>query len=251
MSISFAFLLGTTISIADEKTTEQINATIKIYQESCSVCHGDDGKGAVWGQQSLSTPPRDFTTAVARQELDRERMIASVTYGRPGTPMPGFGSQLNATQVAAIVDYVRARFMAPHVAGHAPLPQSHSAITPGTEHRPDEYHARSFPNDLQGKFENGRSIYFTNCIECHGELGDGDGPRAYFIFPKPRNFLDSATQQILNRPRLYAGVRDGVIGKEMPAWRFVLTDQEIADVAEFVYQEFIRAKTGSDPATTN
>ena len=251
ISIFIASLLWTSASIADEQTTEQINATIKIYQESCSVCHGDDGKGAVWGQQSLSIPPRDFTTASARQELDRERMIASVTYGRPGTPMPGFGSQLNATQVAAIVDYVRARFMVPHVAGHATMPLSHSTVTSGAEHNPVQYHKRSFPNELQGQFESGRSIYFSNCINCHGSLGDGNGPRAYFIFPKPRNFLDSATQQIMNRPRLYAGVRDGVIGKEMPAWRFVLTDQEIADVAEFVYQEFIQVQADDSPATAN
>lgn len=249
MLICIASLLCTSASIAEQQTAEQINATIKIYRESCSVCHGDDGKGAVWGQQSLSTPPRDFTTAISRQELDRERMIASVTYGRPGTPMPGFGSQLNATQVAAIVDYVRARFMAPHVAAYTRIPSSHTTVTAGAEHSPVEYHKQSFPNELQGQFESGRSIYFGNCIECHGSLGDGNGPRAYFIFPKPRNFLDSATQQILNRPRLYAGVRDGVIGKEMPAWRFVLTEQEIADVAEFVYREFIQARA-SDSATT-
>ena len=28
-----------------------------IYAETCSVCHGDDGRGAVWGQASLATPP--------------------------------------------------------------------------------------------------------------------------------------------------------------------------------------------------
>ena len=72
------------IANADEK----IDAA-RIYAESCSVCHGDDGRGAVWGQASLATPPRDFRTAESRRELTRERMIASATYGRPNTPMPG------------------------------------------------------------------------------------------------------------------------------------------------------------------
>lgn len=105
------------------------------------------------------------------------------------------------------------------------------------------YHERQFPDGLTGNYERGRSLYFRNCIECHGSSGAGDGPRAYFIFPKPRNFLDPATQQILNRPRLFDGVADGVIGREMPAWSFVLEDQDIADVAEFVYREFIAADT--------
>src|SRR5210317_1832183 len=85
--------------------------SLRIYQESCSVCHGDDGKGAIWGQNSLSTTPRDFTTEISRTELTRDRMIMSVKHGRPGTPMPGFGSQLEDEQVANIVDYIRTRFM--------------------------------------------------------------------------------------------------------------------------------------------
>lgn len=205
----------------------------RIYQESCSVCHGDDGTGAKWGQASLSAKPRDFTSAASQTELTRDRMIVSVANGRPGTPMPGFASQLNPQQVEGIVDYVRARFMTSFAAAET---------TGATESDPAEnYHDRSFPNDLSGQFERGRSLYFVNCIECHGVAGDGNGPRAYFIFPKPRNFKDPATQQILNRPTLYSGIANGVIGKEMPAWSKVFSEQDIADVAEFVYREFITA----------
>ena len=199
----------------------------RIYQESCSVCHGDDGKGAQWGQDSLSAKPRDFTTAASQAELTRNRMIVSVTNGRPGTPMPGFASQLTPRQIEGIVDYVRARFM--RDAGAT------QANTSGS------YHDEPLPNDLRGRPERGGALYYANCAECHGAAGDGNGPRAYFIFPKPRNFLDPATQQILNRPRLYNGIADGVIGKEMPAWSKVFSDQDIADVAEFVYREFITA----------
>lgn len=198
----------------------------RIYQESCSVCHGDDGKGARWGQESLSAKPRDFTSAAAQADLTRDRMIVSVTNGRPGTPMPGFASQLSPQQIEGIVDYVRARFM---------------NMTATTADAGENYHDRPFPNDLSGRFERGSALYYANCAECHGGAGDGNGRRAYFIFPKPRNFLDPATQQIFNRPRLYIGIADGVIGKEMPAWSKVFSDQDIADVAEFVYRQFILA----------
>lgn len=198
----------------------------RIYRESCSVCHGDDGKGARWGRESLSAKPRDFTTAAARAELTRDRMIVAVANGRPGTPMPGFASQLNPQQIEGIVDYVRTRFM---------------NIDAATADAGGSYHDRPFPNNLDGRFERGGALYYANCAECHGAAGDGNGPRAYFIFPKPRNFLDPATQQIFNRPRLYTGVADGVIGKEMPAWSKVFSDQDIADVAEFVYRQFITA----------
>ena len=202
------------------------NEFARIYQESCSVCHGDDGKGARWGQESLSAKPRDFTSAASQAELSRDRMIVSVANGRPGTPMPGFASQLSPQQIEGIVDYVRARFM---------------NIDATSADHGGSYHDRPFPNDLSGRFERGSALYYANCAECHGAAGDGNGPRAYFIFPKPRNFLDPATQQIFNRPRLYTGIADGVIGKEMPAWSKVFSDQDIADVGEFVYRQFILA----------
>ena len=87
----------------------------RIYQESCSVCHGDDGRGAVWGQASLSVPPRNFRTAESREQLTRERMIASVTAGRPGTPMPGFGTQLRIPEITAVGDWGRSEFMTPAI----------------------------------------------------------------------------------------------------------------------------------------
>jgi cbb3-type cytochrome c oxidase subunit III len=199
----------------------------RTYRESCSVCHGDDGKGAKWGQESLSAKPRDFTSATSQAELTRERMIVSVTNGRPGTPMPGFGSQLSPRQIEGIVDYVRSRFM-----GDGGTTSANAG---------ENYHDQPFPNDLVGRFDRGSALYYANCAECHGAEGDGNGRRAYFIFPKPRNFLDPATQQIFNRPRLYSGIADGVLGKEMPAWNKVFSKQDIADVGEFVYREFIRA----------
>jgi len=102
-----------------------------------------------------------------------------------------------------------------------------------------DYHRRPLPAGLVGNVPRGQSLYLVNCVECHGITGDGNGPRAYFIFPKPRNFSDPATQRILNLPRLYSGIANGVIGREMPAWDKVFSEQDIADVAAFVYAEFI------------
>jgi mono/diheme cytochrome c family protein len=55
-----------------------------------------------------------------------------------------------------------------------------------------------------------------------------------------RRFLSADARATLNRPALYAGIASGKAGTEMPAWDKVLRDQQIADVAEFVFREFIR-----------
>ena len=96
-----------------------------------------------------------------------------------------------------------------------------------------------FPGGLQGDFERGRDIYMRNCSTCHGVRGDGLGPRSSFIQPKPRNFLHVESRRVLNRPALLHAIGIGKLGTVMPAWSKVLSTQQLADVAEFVYQDFI------------
>lgn len=96
-----------------------------------------------------------------------------------------------------------------------------------------------FPNGLKGDPVKGREFFMGNCFTCHGVTGQGDGPRAHFNTPRPRNFTSENSRRILNRVRLFTGISKGRAGTVMPAWGKVLSDQEIANVAEFVFQAFV------------
>jgi len=98
---------------------------------------------------------------------------------------------------------------------------------------------------LKGTAARGKAFYDDNCATCHGIKGDGQGPRAYFIRPVPRDFLGEEARMTLNRPALQAAISAGRVGTEMPAWSKVVDEQQIADVAEYVLQSFIL----SAPAT--
>jgi len=102
------------------------------------------------------------------------------------------------------------------------------------------------PNGLRGNARWGRGSYMQNCYDCHGVTGKGDGPRAYFINPRPRNFTTEASRQTLNKPRIFDKISNGVLGTVMPAWNKVLTPQEIANLTEFVFQAFIQSPAGMD-----
>jgi cytochrome c oxidase cbb3-type subunit III len=231
-----------------------------VFSKNCSVCHGDKGDGKSRAQNSLNPPPRDFTAPAAMKELSRQRMITSVTYGRADTAMAGFKTQLSAADIEAVVDYIRSGFMAssngagisgtqhgkrdPMMAAPA---SSASPAMPMSAMPAMPPHAKPvmvdmnaiMPKGLKGDSNKGAAFYMGNCATCHGATGDGRGPRAYFINPKPRNFLHPASREQFNRIALFDAISNGKLGTEMPAWSKVLSQQEIADVAEFVFQRFI------------
>lgn len=224
----------------------------QLYQKLCSVCHGDRGDGDSRAAGSFNPRPRDFTAPTAITELTRERMIRSVAEGRPGTAMVGHAKKLSPQQIESVVDYIRTTFM--HLpSGGQGLSSSAkttdlaaSKVTPSPGKLPgDAMNASAdmnlpLPQKLKGNVESGRAFFMKNCFTCHGVKGDGNGPRAYFITPRPRNFTSEESRQTYNRPRLFDAISNGKRGTVMPAWGKVLTEQQIANVAEFVFQAYIK-----------
>jgi len=214
-----------------------------LYHNYCSVCHGDKGDGKSRATGALSTLPRDFTSAASKAVLTRERIAQAIAQGRPGTAMVGWKTQLSANDIERLAEYVHQRFVQGQGAPGG------AAISGTKAHGGREADAAStpvqvdmtvgLPNDLKGDRRRGGVFYVANCATCHGVRGDGAGPRAYFINPKPRNFVDEASRARLNRTALYAAVSEGRNGTEMPAWKQVATPQQLADVAEYVFQQFI------------
>ncbi len=249
----------------------------KIYNKTCAVCHGDKGNSAIWAQNGLKPPPRDFTTTEARRLLTRDRMINSVTNGRPGTGMVAFAKKLDKEEIEAVVDYIREAFLladsgsdsAKNVAPATktkPKVAAASTATPPTDAmhqgkvRPHGLQNAGMPmvapsklplaapadmtlpmpKQLTGNIKAGKAFFMSHCFTCHGKTGKGDGPRAYFNIPRPRDFTSPESRQMLNRVRLFYGVKVGKVGTVMPAWGKVLSDQEIANISEFVFSEFVQ-----------
>lgn len=224
-----------------------------IYALTCSVCHGEDGSGAVWGQASFDPAPINFRLQDRIRDLPKERMIYSVTNGRPGTAMTAFNTQLSADEINAVVEYIREAFMieSPQITTVTDTPPAASTVGMAVLHdsmkESDSIQKQTdqalfdqpISDRLSGNADSGMAYYMQNCTACHGIDGKGDGPRAYFIYPRPRNFHHPASKARFNRPELFTAIKKGVNGREMPAWEKVMTDQQIADITEYVFQTFI------------
>jgi len=208
-----------------------------IYSRDCSVCHGDRGDAASWAQNSLNPAPAAFT-AHGLDQLTREKMIESVTFGKKGSAMMPFAVQLSHKEIAAVVDYIRAAFMTEGMGSGAAAGDDHAHGHDGG-HMAEVGEDAPFPAGLVGDPIWGKTFYEANCAECHGAKGDGEGRRAYFMIKKPENFLSPAARAELDRPELHEHISEGVVGTTMPSWDKVLTPQEIANVAEYVYRAFL------------
>jgi mono/diheme cytochrome c family protein len=243
--LGLALLLNLPAPPAAAQNSPQSQAAA-LYHNYCSVCHGDKGNGKSRAAGSLSTMPRDFTSEASRGELSRERIALAITHGRPGTAMVAWKSQLSETDISRLADYIYTTFVqgsSPALAGPISGTKAHGgreADTASTSTRADMTVA--LPNGLKGDAKRGGAFYLANCATCHGTRGDGAGPRAYFINPKPRNFIEDGSRARLNRLALYVAVSEGRLGTEMPSWNKVATPQQMADVAEYVFQTFIDPK---------
>ena len=91
---------------------------------------------------------------------------------------------------------------------------------------------------LLGDPAKGQEVFTTFCVVCHGETGQGDGPTAASLDPKPRNFTDPEIMHSLEDSHLLEVIANGgaSVGKSplMPAWKGPLNKTQIADVAAFV-----------------
>jgi len=198
-----------------------------IYRQHCAACHGDKGDGNSRAQRGLKPPPRDFTTAGAWAELDRDRMINSVTHGRPNTAMVGWEGRLDEAQIAGVVDYVLTSFMS------APVSVASSNVAVSAP-------SVAALNTSKRAGNSGRDIYKRNCSACHGDKGNGSTWTQNGLNPPPRDFTSDEARQLLNRERMIASVAYGRDGTAMMPFNSRLSALEIVAVVDYIRGDFMR-----------
>ncbi len=90
------------------------------------------------------------------------------------------------------------------------------------------------------RIEPGRVAYQLQCAGCHGDAGDGAGPAARHLMPRPRNFrkgvykftsTGSGSKPL--RRDLFQTITRGLSGASMPDFR-LLPEEERHDLVEYV-----------------
>lgn len=104
--------------------------------------------------------------------------------------------------------------------------------------------ASSDPAAYRQHVENGRRVYYRNCVFCHGDDLAGNGMFVHALDPIPTDFTDAGTIAMLRDTFLFWRIAKGGPGlpeeggpwnSAMPAWEKFLTEEEIWDVILFLY----------------
>jgi len=84
----------------------------------------------------------------------------------------------------------------------------------------------------------GGARYAILCASCHGATGDGDGPVAAGLDPKPAAHSDAAYMKTLDDDYLFKVIKEGgaSVGKSplMAPWGGSLSDAEIRNVVAYI-----------------
>jgi mono/diheme cytochrome c family protein len=102
----------------------------------------------------------------------------------------------------------------------------------------------SNPAEFRKRVENGRRVYYLNCVFCHGDDLAGNGMFVHALDPIPTNFTDAATIAGLRDTFLLWRISKGGPGmpeeggpwdSAMPAWEKFLNEEEMWEVILFLY----------------
>ena len=174
-----------------------------VYDEHCLKCHGETGSGEGEDANDFKNQMKDFNDQSFMREEDPAEFFEKVKKG--DKPMPSFKDKLSDQEIWDAVFYI------------------------WTFQNRDELLAQ------------GKTVYDDKCAKCHGENGDGKGPKADELEEEPANFSDLKHMLSNSSNKLFKDITDGEADEGMPAFKKKLSKGERWNVIEyiwtFVYQD--------------
>jgi mono/diheme cytochrome c family protein len=176
----------------------------RIFTANCLVCHGvlGDGKGPL--AAALKKAPTDLTSADVAAKSNRDLMLIIIggKSHEEGLGMPSWSTVLLGTQTENVIAYVR--------------------------------YLQKTRISLIGDPDQGRALYASYCVLCHGVEGKGDGVMIKLLTIRPADHTNTAHMDTLSNEQLARTISEGVSARYMPGWKAVLTPSEIDSLVGYI-----------------
>jgi mono/diheme cytochrome c family protein len=80
----------------------------------------------------------------------------------------------------------------------------------------------------------GQALYAANCVPCHGASGQGDGPLAAGLNPRPSDLTQHMLAGKHTDGQVFLWIKGGFPNSAMPAWSNRLDDQQIWQIVTYL-----------------
>jgi cytochrome c oxidase cbb3-type subunit III len=117
-----------------------------------------------------------------------------------------------------------------------PGAQALDAVTSATP-----YHLHDRAPELSGLSRaerRGESLFQKNCAFCHAADGTARNWIGSFLEPHPRDLTAPGNMRHMTRERLANVIREGLPSTSMPAWKSVLSEDDIAGLVAYIGRAF-------------
>ena len=91
---------------------------------------------------------------------------------------------------------------------------------------------------LSATEKRGEQLFQQNCSFCHAADGTARNWIGSFLEPHPRDLTSPAFMNNMTHQRLAGVIRDGLPGTSMPAWRSVLSDDDVEALVSYIARAF-------------
>jgi mono/diheme cytochrome c family protein len=206
-----------------------------IFIRECMVCHGDAGRGQGPYRAELQPGPPDFGDGSYGDYTDAD-YFWRISDGVPWSAMPAWKLQYDEEDRWKVVHYIRTMFT--QTEDPPPAPPEGEDFT-----YPDFYETSArFPEDVS--YERGKVVFLTNCAQCHGLAGDGQGWVGAYLNPQPADFREMAGETMTPEAQgeHLAKVTFGIQDTAMPTWGEFLPERQRWDAVEYLMGSFMMGK---------
>jgi mono/diheme cytochrome c family protein len=80
----------------------------------------------------------------------------------------------------------------------------------------------------------GQKLFKPNCAICHGAKGEGNGPSAASLTPKPRNFQKDPFKFGETYVQILTTIGNGIPNSAMPSWKESLGEADLKALAAYI-----------------
>jgi DMSO reductase family type II enzyme heme b subunit len=163
-------MLGAVMLAHAQNAPEASEKGKEVYEQSCAHCHGTEGRGDGSAAENLLPKPRDFTRGLYKIRSTESGQLPTdqdlfniITIGMPGSSMPGWETALSTGDRWEVVAYIK----------------TFNDGFKESETPPWEISLEGEISYAEQSVETGKGLYTElGCVECHGNVGRGDGTSA-------------------------------------------------------------------------